>query len=100
MSGLCGWYRSGGAADPAGTIERMLHALPDHGPIRANMVSGPNFGLALRSQPITGAFASEPDLIAAIEGYPQWSDTGLRNIAQAQGHAQALLVAYRRKGTA
>jgi len=74
--------------------------LPDHGPIRANMVSGPNFGLALRSQPITGAFASEPDLIAAIEGYPQWSDNGLRNIAQAQGHAQALLVAYRRKGTA
>jgi asparagine synthase (glutamine-hydrolysing) len=100
MSGLCGWFRTGGAPDPTGTIEHMAHALPSYGLIRANAASGPNFGLALQTHPMTGAFAVEPEIVAAIEGYPQWSDAALSDIARSEGHARALLVAYKRKGAA
>src|SRR5579859_7949239 len=100
MSGVCGWFRAGGAPDPSGTIERMAQALPHHGLIRGNAASGPNFGLALQTHPMTGAFAVEPEIIAAIEGYPHWSDAALADMARAEGHARALVAAYKRKGAA
>lgn len=98
MSGLCGWLGGDRIADPAGTLARMAHALPDHGLVHAHAVSGPNFGLALHSHPATGSFATEANLIVAVEGYPEWSDSSFKEIAKADGNAHALLVAYRRKG--
>lgn len=77
MSGLCGWLRTDSAANSAGTLEQMARALPDHGLIRANAVSGPNFGLALRTHPATGSLVADSDLVVAIEGYPEWRDAAL-----------------------
>jgi asparagine synthase (glutamine-hydrolysing) len=78
----------------------MAGALPSYGPVQAWSASGAGFGLALRSSPATGAFASEVDAVAAIEGYPQWSNRDLSDLARSQGHAKALLAAYRMKGPA
>lgn len=99
MSGLCGWFRHDGAADLGGTLERMARALPNHGLIRASAVSGPNFGLALHSHPATGAFTADTDVVAAVEGYPTWSDQSLSDMARSDGHARALVAAYKRKGS-
>ena len=55
--------------------------------------------MALQTHP-SGALASDGDLVAAIEGSPIWSDTALADIASADGHARALLAAYRRRGSA
>ena len=77
----------------------MAKALPRYGPIRTYAASGPGFGLALNAHPLEGSFAEEPGIVAAIEGYPDWSDATLGAIAGAAGHAHALLAAYRRKGS-
>jgi asparagine synthase (glutamine-hydrolysing) len=98
MSGFCGWLGGNRAMDSRGILERMAEALPNYGPIQAWTASGAGYGLALRSSRATGAFASEADTVVAIEGYPQWSDPDLSDIAKTQGHAKALLAAYRRKG--
>jgi asparagine synthase (glutamine-hydrolysing) len=100
MSGFCGWFGADRTSDPRGTLERMTRALPHYGLIETSATSGANFGLALTSHPATGAFAAEADIFAAIEGYPEWRDGGLREIAKTQGHAHALLAAYRSKGSA
>jgi asparagine synthase (glutamine-hydrolysing) len=100
MSGLCGWFGGGHAADPARALERMVHGLPNHGLIRTTAVSGPNFGVALHAHPATGAFAAGTDIVVAIDGYPAWSDPSLGDIAKKDGHAQVLLAAYKRYGTA
>jgi asparagine synthase (glutamine-hydrolysing) len=100
MSGFCGWVGGDHVADPRAVLDRMAGALPKYGAIQAWSASGAGFGLALRSSPATGAFASEGDAVAAIEGYPQWSNRDLSDIARSQGHAKALLAAYRRKGPA
>src|SRR5258707_397658 len=98
MSGLCGWVGSDLIPDPAETIGRMARALPNHGLTQTNDGSGPNFGLALRTHPATGAFTVEPGILVAVEGYPEWRDSALKELAQNSGHARALLAAYRRHG--
>jgi asparagine synthase (glutamine-hydrolysing) len=98
MSGFCGWLGGDRAVDSRGILERMAEALPNYGSIQAWTASGAGYGLALRSSRATGAFASDADTVVAIEGYPQWSDPDLSDIARTQGHAKALLAAYRRKG--
>ncbi len=60
---------------------------------------GPSaFGLALRAHPQEGSSKEEERLCAAIIGYPRWSKDSLRALADDQGHAAALLEAYRRHG--
>jgi asparagine synthase (glutamine-hydrolysing) len=100
MSGLCGWFGRGQMADSAGTLEQMAHALPNHGLIQTKAASGPNFGLALCTHPASGAFVAEPSIVAAIEGYPEWSDHALDALAKTHGHASALVEGYKRKGRA
>lgn len=100
MSGLCGWFGHGGTQDPRTLVERMAHALPSYGHTETFSAYGPRFGLALRTHPSTGSLASDVDLAAVIEGYPVWSDVAFGQIAAAEGHARALLAAYRKKGTA
>jgi asparagine synthase (glutamine-hydrolysing) len=100
MSGLCGWFGRDGAEDPRAIIERMARALPRHGQVQSYSLGGAQFGLALQTHPSTGSLASDSDLAAAIEGSPIWSDATLAEIAKAEGHARALLAAYRRKGMA
>jgi len=100
MSGLCGWFGGGEAFDPRATLDRMTSALPRHGSIRTYAASGQGFALALNAHPLEGSFAEEPGMVAAVEGYPQWSDPALGQIARAEGHARALMAAYRRRGSA
>lgn len=100
MSGLCGWFGPARNNDPAGAIERMLRALPNHGHLETKTACGTNFGLALHSHRATGDFAATPELVVAIEGYPRWSSDSLGRIAQAEGHARALMSVYRQKGPA
>lgn len=76
----------------------MARALPSHGVTQTQLASGASYGLALQTHPAAGAFAATTDIVAAIEGYPTWSDPALRNVAATQGHAQALIAAYRQKG--
>ena len=97
MSGLCGWFGRDRMTDPAGALVRMARALPSHGLAKTKAASGPSYGLALQSHPAAGAFAAEPDLVAAIEGYPEWSDPALTEIARTAGHAHALIAAHRSK---
>ena len=100
MSGFCGWFGSVRPSDPSAILEGMSRALPKYGPLQAHDAFGPGYGLALRANSSTGAFASEPDFVAAIEGYPAWSDPAFSEIAATGGHAKALLAAYKRKGPA
>jgi asparagine synthase (glutamine-hydrolysing) len=100
MSGFCGWMGGGYVGDSTALLERMANSLPNYGPIQALATCGPGFGIALRSHPATGAFAIDYDMIAAVEGYPRWSDPTLVKIAADRGHARALLAAYRRRGPA
>lgn len=97
MSGFCGWFGRGQLDDPRGVLDRMTHALPDHGILQTSASCGPNFGLALRSHPATGSYAADPDVVAVIEGYPNWSDPALSEIAKTGGHAKALIAAYKGK---
>src|SRR5579863_6171814 len=100
MSGLCGWFGPDRTADPSGTVDRMVRALPAYGETVTHVVAGANFGLALKSHPVAGSFAAETDLVAVLEGYPEWRDSALHSIALSRGHAHALMAAYRRKGSA
>src|SRR5579862_5069754 len=100
MSGFCGCFGPGRTADPSGTIDRMVRALPAYGETVTRVITGANFGLALKSHPVTGSFAAEADLVAVLEGYPEWRDSALQSIAASQGHAHALIAAYGRKGSA
>jgi asparagine synthase (glutamine-hydrolysing) len=78
----------------------MAAALPDYGNLRTQSACGAGFGLALKAHDATAAFAYDGDSVAAIEGYPVWSDPVLANIAARDGHASALIAAYRRTGAA
>ncbi len=98
MSGLCGWFGAASGADHQAIIKRMAEALPQYGRLQASEISGVDFGLAMRVAPTTGAFLAEPGLVAAIEGYPEWSDPAVARIARDAGHAAALVAAYRDKG--
>ena len=100
MSGFCGWFGGGRVDDPHSLLDRMAQALPHYGPISADTATGRTHGLALHTHPAIGAFAAEPDILVAIEGYPEWSDEASREIARDQGHAKALAAAYKGKGLA
>jgi len=99
MSGFCGWFGGAHVDDPR-ILEVMARALPSYGPVRANATSGTRFGLALNGHPLASAFAADSELVVAIEGYPEWSDPRLREIARGEGNGRALLAAYRRDGSA
>ena len=99
MSGLCGWI--GARSDRIGSqsaLARMIDGLPCHGRTAQNSAAAETAGLALRSDPVTGSWHAGADLLAAIEGYPVWSDHRLAAAATAHGHAKALAQGYRDRG--
>ncbi|MGF1630378.1 MAG: asparagine synthetase B family protein [Kiloniellaceae bacterium] len=63
----------------------------------ANMLR-PGAGMALRGDPAESDWREEVGLCAVVVGYPRWADAELARLAAEQGHAAALLEAYRRHG--
>jgi asparagine synthase (glutamine-hydrolysing) len=97
-TGLCGWF---GAIDPQGPAEAALARMA--GTFDGNTEDGRSAttdGAALHLTPSAPAADLVADgwLLAAIDGYPQWSDPELAARAVAGGHAAALAEAYRRHG--
>lgn len=99
MSGLCGWLAKEANADSSpALLDRMTATLPAASPTHAAETLQSNVGLALRGHPQESAWREESGLSGAIIGYPRWSDAALEALAREQGHAAALLEAYRRHG--
>lgn len=98
MTALCGWFGGARMPDPRGTAQAMLGAAAAHPSARGAWEVGNDFGLAIQGHPVTASLGREGELIAAIDGYPKWTDPAYEDIAKARGHAFALLEAYRSKG--
>ncbi len=99
MSGLCGWLAKEGNPDTApALLDKMAAALPAGPAARPAGAAQSDVGLALRGHPQESAWREDHGLWAAIIGYPRWSDPALGALAREEGHAAALLEAYRRHG--
>lgn len=99
MSGLCGWLAEEGYDDPAALLlERMSATLPARLTARSFSTARPTYGLGLRADLREASWHEEAGLCAAIVGYPHWRDASLQAKAEADGHAAALLFAYKRHG--
>ncbi len=79
-------------------LDKMAATLAAASTTRSAEILRPNTGLALRAAPQESAWREEEDFCAAIIGYPRWLDAALEALAREQGHAAALLEAYRRDG--
>lgn len=97
MKGLCGWTQmislAGNARD---TLEAMTAGMGAHefGDVAPIVGSGHAWAQ-------TGGSSADEGLVhTVLIGTPFWTDNGLREAAQAHGHATALLHAYRSHGTA
>ncbi|MCP5368585.1 MAG: asparagine synthase [Hyphomicrobiales bacterium] len=100
MSGLCGWI-GGVAADAADAVlARMAAGLPDLAVVQAAGQATPAVGLALRARDREGAWHADGAWVAAVEGYPVWTDADLAALARAEGHAAALAQGFARHGRA
>ena len=99
MSGLCGWLATD-SGDPAGTIEAMRAALLRTARLPTRRAQHAEAGLCLEAGTADGDFHADDRIMAAIEGYPRWTDGALAALARDRGHAAALAEAYRRKQAA
>lgn len=92
MNRLFGWlgHSAGGADDILTRMAIGTDADTSHADNRA--------ALALASEDKAGTLAVDEQTIAAIVGYPRWIDPALAAKARENGHAAALLSAYRRDG--
>jgi len=96
MTALCGWIGDALAA-PDTTLASMGHKLGGAN-LQRSAIHAPQGALltaALRQAP---AIASDGVLHASILGNPQFADAALRQLAQQQGPAAALLAGYRQYG--
>ena len=94
LDGLCGWIGFAGEADPSAALAGMASALPAGGNGSAASDAAAQGGLHQSG----GSLAAADDVVAAIDGFPRWTDPALAQTAEAEGHAAALLTAYRRDG--
>jgi asparagine synthase (glutamine-hydrolysing) len=99
MSGICGWIGTDDGGRGLGAIiDSMAAALPAFGELRQEVACAPKAALAMRAHPTVGDWYHSEDLWASLEGYPVWRDAALESVANDQGHAAALALAYRRQG--
>jgi len=99
MSGFCGWLARDGFPDLApARLERMAACLPAAPDAFTDVWLRPSAALALRGNPSESAWRDEGSLAGVIVGYPRWAAADVQAVAHAQGHASALLEAYRRHG--
>jgi asparagine synthase (glutamine-hydrolysing) len=97
MAIICGWL--GGRQEDAPVLaERMLHAV-NSGPQATNALC-PVESAAIATagnEPLNPIFKSD-EILAAIEGAPQWRDTDLARMAEEMGASHALAEGFRRYG--
>jgi asparagine synthase (glutamine-hydrolysing) len=100
MTTLCGWLGPAKTEDASAVLQAMAGAPGTQaaGAAKGAWEVGSNFGLAIKGPAVTTALAREGELVAAIDGYPKWSDPAIAAIAKARGHGFALIAAYRAKG--
>ncbi len=99
MSGFCGWFGAGGeVAESDSQLQVMADALPHYGTCDRWIGRKTNGALAMAASARLGAFLSNGRFLATIEGYPYWSHPDLQTLAREQGHANALVEAFRRFG--
>jgi asparagine synthase (glutamine-hydrolysing) len=95
MTGVCGWFSIDTKEDTA--LPRMARALTLH----EQNGSGNSAGqLALHATGPSQNYTRCPqrNLQAAIIGHPRWGDEQLQRHAREHGAAEALLMAYQRRG--
>ena len=80
-------------------LDKISGALPAFPGATPTGATHPGAGLAMRGHPQESAWRQDEKLWAAIVGYPRWSDPELASLARGEGHAAALMEAYKRFGT-
>ena len=99
MAGICGWLATVSDQSPReSTADQMEKCLPPRGEISSKKTS-PNSGMVALATTQGMAAFEDNGIQAALDGSPRWIDTDLHAVAQAQGHAAALLKAYQQHGT-
>lgn len=94
MNSVFGWLGHS-AGNPADVLSHMAKA-GKSGPSAASERAA--LALGSTSAGKTGAFAQDGQILAAIVGYPRWTDPALAAQAHEHNHAAALVSAYRRFG--
>ena len=101
MSGLCGWIGAGKLVDSAEqTLANMAAGLPAIGGLDEASSAQRQAALRLKAIKGTGSWHRHGTVVAALEGTPRWTDERLAAHARDQGHAAALVTAYRENGPA
>jgi asparagine synthase (glutamine-hydrolysing) len=96
MTGFCGWIGGGGRDDAASVLAAMAAGLPDLDVAVCATHVGPVASLALRGRSREGGWHQEGDLLAAIQGYPRWTDPELAALARAyKANGKGLLAKLR-----
>lgn len=101
MSGLCGWIGANklvGSAEE--TLANMAAGLPSIGTLDEASSARHEAALRLKAIKGTGSWHQHGSIVAALEGTPRWADERLAAHARDQGHAAALITAYRENGAA
>ena len=96
MGGLCGWL---GDFHSAAVAERRLRGMAEcttlEGRGSTSLLSQPGVGLAVKGEPHDCGLSEQGRIWAAWEGRPRWHDQSLAALAERDGHARALIEAYR-----
>lgn len=98
MAGLCGWYLTGGAEDPAHCIDTMAHELSEYDGASVSSATGEVWGLALASVLNPVALYQADGEVVAVHGRPELVGTELKENAGRLGLGKAIADAYRRQG--
>ena len=97
MSGLWGWFSQEAAVENTEEVLRRMGSAESHLVLHSadarSALGGNGTFAALQTAESNGA-------CAAVFGHAQWHDPRLAKLAQEQGNAAAIIVAYRERGTA
>ncbi len=101
ITGICGWMQQTDIADEQAlqSINRaMVATLSPQAQDQAGLIHchGTHAAGIHHTQP--GGMAEHEGILAVYAGQPRWSNPGLEELAQQQGHAQAMIRAYRQHG--
>jgi asparagine synthase (glutamine-hydrolysing) len=99
MTGICGWIGLTPPNEPAAVLARMAEVLPPMGVASPGRLT-PASGLCVKGDANELADAADEGMHSVVDGtLLRWTDIELAELASAQGHAKALLRAYRKYGS-
>lgn len=100
MTGLAGWIGGDTGRFPPDTIDAMLDAGHRHEGSGRESESVPAAAIGVQGWPSDLSTHRDGEILAAVYGRPQWKNDTDEKRADAQGHAAALIEAWRDKGPA